>query len=388
MSGDVARDEHVGAVRGLLRRFPVVAILGLRQVGKTTLARAVARRDRGATFFDLEDPADVRRLGEAGGNLRSLRGLVVLDEVQRRPEIFPLLRVLADRAGAPARFLVLGSAGPALLQQSSESLAGRIAFHEIGGFGLDEVGAPALDRLWLRGGLPRSFLARNDDESAEWRRSFQRSFLERDVPSFGVTIPPTTLGRFWSMLAHYHGQTWNGSEFARSFGVADTTVRRYLDLLAALFVVRLLPPWFENLGKRQVKSPKVYLTDPGLLHSQLGLTTANDLAGHPKVGASWEGFLLQQVVRRLGARTEECFFWATQSGAELDLLVVRGKRRLGFEFKRTDAPTVTPSMRIALKDLGLESIVVVHAGDATFEMAPKIRAVGAPRILKDLSPLR
>lgn len=384
---ELRRASHLAAVRGLLRRFPVVAVLGMRQSGKTTLARATARAERGATFFDLEDPADVRRLGEAGVALRELRGLVILDEVQRRPEIFPLLRVLADRPGTPARFLVLGSASPSLLKQTSESLAGRIAFHEIGGFALDEVGSEGLERLWLRGGLPRAFLAPSDAASSEWRRAFQRSFLERDVPSFGVTIPATTLGRFWSMLAHYHGQTWNGSEFARSFGVSDTTVRRYLDLLSALYVVKQLPPWFENVGKRQVKAPKVYFADSGLLHAQLGLSTRDDLEGHPKVGASWEGFFLQEVRRRLGARPEECFYWATHGGAELDLLVVRGRRRLGFEFKRTDAPEVTPSMRIASEDLKLDSIDVVHAGATTFRLAPKIRAVAARRLLLDVAPL-
>ena len=365
-----------------------MAILGPRQVGKTTLADGVRRSWNGpVTAFDLEDPGDLASLADPMLTLRPQRGLVILDEVQRRPELFPVLRVLADRPRSPARFLVLGSASPELLRQSSESLAGRLAFHELGGFSVDEVGAARIDQLWLRGGFPRSFLARSGHESLDWRLDFVSTFLARDLPQLGVSIPSTTLRRFWTMLAHYHGQVWNASEFARSFGVSDMTVRRYLDLLAATFVVRILLPWHENLGKRQVKSPKIYLADSGLLHALLNIGSREDLERHPKVGASFEGFAIAAVVNRLRARWSECYFWATHAGAELDLLVVRGRTRIGFEIKRTVAPAVTPSMRTALKDLGLSRLDVIHAGDRTYPLAPRIRAVAISRILDDLTPL-
>lgn len=382
------RPVHRARLAALLKASPVVAILGARQVGKTTLARMVARDRKGpVAFLDLEDPADAARLADPVLALGGLKGLVVLDEVQRAPEVFRALRVLADRPRRPARFLVLGSASPGLLRQSSESLAGRLAFHELGGFTLEETGTGALDRLWLRGGFPRSFLARSEGASGGWRRDFVRTFLQRDLPELGITVPSETLGRFWSMIAHFHGQTWNGSELGRSLGVADTTVRRYLDVLAATFVLRVLPPWFENVGKRQVKSPKVYVADSGLLHTLLGIGERRDLERHPKLGASWEGFAIEQVVARLRARREECFFWGTQAGAELDLLVVRGRRRLGFEVKRTSAPSVTPSMRIALADLGLDRLDVVHAGRETYPLAPRVRALSCARLLDDLAPL-
>lgn len=366
----------------------MVAILGARQVGKTTLARRIARSwPGGATFFDLEDPTDLARLQDPMLALSPRRGLVVLDEVQRRPDLFPALRVLADRPRRPARFLVLGSASPEMLRQSSESLAGRIAFHELPGFSLEEVGATHRERLWLRGGFPLSYLARSEDRSRSWRRDFVRTFLERDLPQLGVQILAATLERFWAMLAHYHGQVWSSSEFARSFGVSDVTVRRYLDLLTATFVVRQLRPWSENVGKRQVKSPKVYLTDSGLLHSLLGIQSMADLERHPKVGASWEGFAIRSVLERLGARWDECYFWATHAGAEVDLLVVRGRTRLGFEIKRTTAPAVTRSMHVALGDLKLKRLDVIHAGAHTFPLAPSIRAVALERLLEDLDPL-
>jgi predicted AAA+ superfamily ATPase len=382
------RPRHVRAVAGALRRSPVVAILGPRQVGKTTLALQVAANRRGpTTHFDLEDPKAVARLGEPMAALEPLRGLVILDEIHRRPDLFPALRVLADRPRAGTRFLVLGSASPALLKQTSESLAGRIAYHPLEGFALDEVGAGPLDRLWLRGGYPRAFLARSDAESDAWRRDLIRTYLERDLPDLGVTIPAATLRRFWTMLAHWHGQLWSSSEFARSFGVADTTVRRYLDLLESTFMVRLLLPFHENIGKRQVKSPKVYFVDSGLLHALLGVQTARELQTYPRVGASWEGFVLEQVATRLAARPGECFFWATHTGAELDLLIVRGQRRLGFEIKHTSEPRVTPSMRVALEDLKLERLDVVHAGSETYPLSERVRAVSARRILEDLRPL-
>ena len=382
------RPRHLAALAAALRRAPLVAILGPRQIGKTTLARQLARqRPESITHFDLEDPEDLRQLADAKLALRELRGLVILDEIQRRPELFPVLRVLADRRPAPAKFLVLGSASPELLRQGSETLAGRIHYHELTPFRLDETGVANAGRLWLRGGFPRSYLARSDAESAAWRRDFIATYLERDVPQFGARIPAETLHRFWSMLAHYHGQIWASSEFARSFGMSDVTVRRYLDLLSSLFLVRQLAPWHENIGKRLVKSPKVYVTDTGLVHQLLGIETLPSLLRHPKLGASWEGFALAAVEARLGARRGESYFYATHGGAELDLLVVRGHRRLGFEFKRTTAPEFTRSMRVALADLRLDRLEVIHAGEHTFPLADRVRAVPLARILQDLKPL-
>jgi predicted AAA+ superfamily ATPase len=384
----IERERHREVIQGLLERHPVVGILGARQVGKTTLAQQLAARYDGPVHhFDLEDPTDLARLGEPMLALRDLRGLIVLDEVQRRPELFPVLRVLADRMDRPARFLVLGSASPDLLRQTSESLAGRIYYHELGGFDLDEVGVAARNQLWLRGGFPRSFTAATDSDSAEWRRGFVRTFLERDLPALGIGIPPETLRRFWTMIAHYHGQVWNGAELARAFGVSNMTVRRYLDLLTSALVLRQLLPWHENLSKRQVKSPKVYVADSGLLHTLLQLETRENLEGHPKVGASWEGFALCEVVERLGARREEVFFWATHAGAEIDLLVIRGQRRFGFELKRTAAPKMTPSIWTALEDLRLDRIDVVYPGEHTFPLAERVRAVALSRLYEDLEPL-
>jgi len=386
----IPRPRHLRQIQKLLRTHPVVGILGARQVGKTTLARELATGFAGdVTRFDLEDPRDVARLADPMLALAGLEGLVVLDEVQRSPGLFPVLRVLVDEAGPEStrRFLVLGSAGPELLRQGSETLAGRIGYHELTGFATDEVGMEAADRLWLRGGFPRSFLAWDEPDSFEWRRGFVRTFLERDLPALGVQVPAPTLHRFWRMLAHYHGQTWNGSELARAFGVAAATVRRYLDTVAAALVVRALPPWHENIGKRQVKSPKVYFADTGLLHALLGVEGRADLEGHPKVGASWEGFVIEQLAVRLGVRPEELHFWATHAGAELDLLAVRGKRRRGFEIKRTTAPATTRSMHFARESLGLDSIDVIHAGDHTFSLGEGIRAVAFARLFEDVDPL-
>lgn len=382
------RTEQSDAVRKLLARSPIVAILGARQVGKTTLAREIARGwPKAVTFLDLEDPRDLARLQDPMLALEGLRGLVVLDEIQRVPDLFPVLRVLADRRGTPARFLVLGSAAPELLRQGSESLAGRIAWHELGGFSMREVGAPAFGKLWLRGGFPRSYLARSHADSTAWRRDFIQTFLERDLAQLGFGIPAPAMRRFWSMVAHWHGQTWNASEIARSLDASDATARRYLDALAGSFVVRVQQPFFENVAKRQVKSPRVWVADSGLLHTLLGLETQKDLERHPKLGASWEGFVIGELLHHLGARRDEAYFWATHAGAELDLLVVRGRVRRGFEVKRTSTPRVTKSMRAAVETLGLETLDVIHGGKDTFPLTDTIRAVAASRLLDDVAPL-
>ena len=382
----IRRKDRVKRVVRLLREFPVVGLVGARQTGKTTLARLVSETRAGPTHqFDLESPIDRGRLGDPMLALESLRGLVILDEVQLAPRLFSVLRVLADRRPIRARFLVLGSAAPEMLQQSSESLAGRIAFEELEGFALSEVGVANLGSLWLRGGLPPAFLAQSNAAASRWLGNYVRTFLERDLPMLGVRVSSTTLERFWSMLAHYHGQTWNASEFARSFGVSDHAVRRYLDVLTSALVVRQLKPFVANLRKRQVKAPKVYLRDSGVLHQLLGITSRVGLERHPKVGASWEGFALSNVIDVLQADPRECHFWATHAGAELDLLVGRGERRIGFEFKRSSAPTLTKSMRIAVDDLGLKQLWVVHAGRDTYPMAERIQAIPlkqAPHALK------
>jgi predicted AAA+ superfamily ATPase len=376
------RREAVASVQSLLRQFPVVALLGARQVGKSTLARRIAKDAKAAVIFDLEDQADLARLDEPSLALGDLRGLVVLDEIQRRPDLFPVLRVLADRPRHPARFLVLGSASPALLRQSSETLAGRLATFQLDGFNLGEVTPKRAPQLWLRGGFPRSFLAASEALSLRWRQQFLDTFVERDVPALGLRLSPALLGRFWRMLAHLHGQIWNASEIGRSLGLSDVTMRHYLDVLASAFMVRVLAPFHENLAKRQVKAPKVYISDSGLLHALLGIPDRPALEIHPRLGASWEGFVIQEVIRHLRARREECYYWRTHDGAELDLLIMRGGRRFGFEIKRTDAPRITPSMRSALVDLRLDQLAVLHAGSTAYPLGNRIRAVPVTDLLK------
>lgn len=381
----IDRPRHVKNIQGLLREFPVVLVVGARQVGKTTLARQIAKLGaRAVHFFDLESEVDVRRLADPDLSLRPLRGLVVLDEIQNRPELFRALRVLADRPKKPARFLVLGSAARELLRQSSETLAGRVAHYEIPGISLAEVGRDSLDKLWLRGGFPRSLTARSHPASYRWRTEFIRTFLQRDVPQLGIAIPASTLDRFWAMLSHYHAQIWNGSELGRAFGVSHHSVRRYLEALEGTYMVRALQPWQASIKKRQVKSPKVYFRDSGLLHRYLDIATLHDLERHPKIGASWEGFMIESVVDALDLEGRDCYFWATHSGAEIDLVVQRGSELRGIEVKRSAAPSLTKSMQTALEELGLSRIDVIHAGEHSFPLARRIHAVPATRIYEDL----
>ena len=368
----IERQDLHDQVRQAIRRNPGVALYGPRQCGKTTLARQIAEAGK-AEYFDLEDPVSQRRLSEPMLALRDLRGLVVIDEVQRQPGLFPILRVLADRKPLPARFLILGSASPELLRQSSESLAGRIGLVEMGGFSLSEVGAKDLRRLWWRGRFPRSFLARSEEASRSWMENFTQTFLERDIRQFGVQTPPIALRRLWMMLAHYHGQIWNASELARSLGESYNTVNRHLDILTGALMVRQLQPWHANLGKRQIKSPKVYIRDSGLLHSLLGVSSFRFLEGHPKLGASWEGFVIEEILSLVGERN--AYFWGTQSGAELDLLLFAGGARYGVEVKYSDAPGITKSMHIALDDLELRHLFVVYPGHEAYELDKRVTAL-------------
>ena len=381
----IPRDNVMSEVRRALATNPVVALLGPRQCGKSTLARQLAAERKSSTFLDLENPADLALLAAPMQALAGLRGLVVLDEVQRRPDLFPVLRVLADRRPRPARFLVLGSAAIDLLRQSSESLAGRIAFVDLSGFTLAEVGTTHLARLWQRGGLPRAYLASTEARSAAWREDFVRTFVERDLGQFGFNLPPAAVRRFWTMLAHYHGQTWNASELGRSLGVSDQTTRTYLDALSGALFVRQLAPWFENVGKRQTKAPKIYIRDSGLFHTLMGLPDRPTLLAHPKLGASWEGFALEQVIGRFPTR--DAYFWQTHAGAELDLLLMRKGQRIGFEFKFTDTPATTKSMRIALADLKLDHLWVVHPGKHRYALDKKIEAIGIAELVTSSASL-
>ena len=350
----------------------MVALIGPRQSGKTTLAREIVPA-RSPNYFDLEDPASLARLAEPMTALAPLGGTVVIDEVQRRADLFPVLRVLADRRPLRARFLILGSASPDLLRQSSESLAGRMETIVLTGFSLGEVGENALSRHWRRGSFPLSFLARSDAESFIWRQQFVQTYLERDLPQLGINVSAVTMLRFWTMLAHYHGNVWNAAEPARSLGVSQPTVRRYLDLLTDLFIIRQLAPWHENLKKRQVRSPKVYVRDSGLLHQLLGIRTEQDLLAHPKSGASWEGYAIEETLKF--TEPSEAHFWATHTGAELDLLILWKGRRYGIEVKRQDAPRITPSMRTALADLRLDHLTVLYPGTRRYSLHDHITVV-------------
>jgi predicted AAA+ superfamily ATPase len=379
----IPRPHVLDRIANVFRVHPIAALLGPRQCGKTTLARMIAEREP-CTYFDLEHPVDLRRLSVPMTALEELSGLVVIDEVQRKPDLFELLRVLVDRHKNAARFLVLGSASPQLVKGVSESLAGRIGFIDLSGFDLEEVGSGQQTRLWIRGGFPRSFLAIDDAASTAWREDFIRTFLERDIPQLGITIPAETLRRFWTMIAHHHTQIWNAAQFARSLSTSENTARRYLDILSGAYMVRILPPWFENLRKRQVKAPKIYVRDSGIFHALLQLRTLADVQGHPKLGASWEGFALEYVIGML--ETRDAYFWATHAGAELDLFVSLAGKRYGFEFKYADAPGPSRSMHVAIQDLRLEHLWVIYPGHEEYALSDTVSVIPIDRFpgLKDV----
>jgi len=364
---------------------PVVAILGSRQCGKTTLARIYADRfvNEPVTRFDLEDPTHLVRLESPMLALEKLQGLVIIDEVQRSPGLFEVLRVLVDRENNPARFLILGSASRDLIRQSSETLAGRIGHIELTPFLLYEVGKAGPARLWFRGGYPPSFLAKSEEIGATWRKAYISTFLERDIPSLGFSIPPTALRRFWMMLAHYHGQTMNYSELGRSFGASDNTIRRYLDLLCSTFMVRQLPAWHENIKKRQVKAPKIYIRDSGIFHTLLGVDNPDALQFHPKIGPSWEGFAIEMIIRKYGGDPGQCYFWSAYGRAELDLIIFSGSRRMGFEIKHTDSPRITRSLQMAREDLKIDEAFVVYPGKERFPLERAIEAVGLETLIDE-----
>ena len=379
----VQREALEKRIRRALRRNRVVALIGPRQAGKTTLARSLVDV-HSRNYFDLEDPDQLARLDQPKTALAPLRGLVVIDEIQRKPELFTLLRVLVDRRPLPAKFLILGSAGVELLKQSSESLAGRIEIVTMSGFSLREIGPRHIQRHWLRGGFPPSYLARSAPDSIAWRKQFVQTFLERDIPQMGLRVSAQALKRFWSLLAHYHGQMWNASEPAVAMGISPPAVRHYLDILEGTLMIRTLMPWYENLGKRQVKSPKIYFRDSGTLHLLLGIRTFTELESHPKKGASWEGYVLEEILK--DRPNAEPYFWATHNRAELDLLLLEGGKRVGFEIKYSDAPFLTPSMRIAMKELKLHRLTVLYPGERSYPLADRIEVESAQRYLSTSLP--
>ena len=362
----IDRPIAVNRVMAAYRVHPAVALLGPRQCGKTTLARIISEQEPEVSFFDLEKAVDLRRLETPEQTLSPLTGLVVIDEVQRQPQLFETLRVLLDRPGSGMRFLLLGRASPALIRRTSETLAGRVGLVDLSGFDMNEIPPAQWQTLWQRGGFPRSFLSEDDTASALWRENFIRTFLERDIPQLGITIPAESLRRFWTMISHYHGQVWNASEFARAMGTSERTARNYLDILQGAYMVRVFTPWHENLKKRQVKSPKIYVRDCGLLHTLLEIGSFAALSGHPKIGASFEGFVIEQILSILDTRNAS--FWATHAGSELDLLVSIASKRHGFECKYSEAPGITRSMRIAIRDLQLEHLWVIYPGNEEYEL--------------------
>lgn len=377
------RDLYLDEIDTQLRIHPACGLLGPRQVGKTTLAKIYVKEyfPGHAVVFDLENPLDVARLENPMFTLSKISDqIIVIDEIQRSPELFPVLRVLIDEHEKKRKFLILGSASRDLIRQSSETLAGRIGYIELLPLSLFE--AHDHDKLWLRGGFPRSYLAESDHDSYLWRQSYITTFLERDIPGLGFDIPAAQLRRFWLMLSHYHGQIFKASEIGKSLGVSDNTVRKYLDILAGTFMVRILTPWVENISKRQVKSPKIYFKDSGILNALLGISTTLELHRHPRLGSLWEGFALEQVIAAVRAAPDECYFWATHADAELDLLIIKNGKRLGFEFKFGDRPRLTKSMHTALADLKLDHLILIYPGSLIFPLAEGITAYGLETIAK------
>lgn len=372
------RTDYILQLNRAFKAHKIVAILGPRQCGKTTLAREYLRLNKQIhhpqNYFDLEDTTDLARLEDPKLALNDLKGIIVIDEIQRRPELFPMLRVLIDKPRNGQKYLILGSASQELIKQSSETLAGRIGYLELTPFTYPEV--KKLQRLWIRGGFPKSFLSRNEEMSFIWRESYIRTFLEKDIPNLGIQIPAPQLRRFWMMLAHYHGNLFNASEIGRSLALTHKTIQYYADILSGTFMIRMLQPWFENISKRQVKSPKIYFRDSGIFHALAGIRDYQTLLGYPKLGASWEGFALEEIIKYHKATPEECYFWATHAEAELDLLIIKNSKRFGFEFKYTDAPKSTKSMKIALKDLKLDQLTVIYPGKMSYLIDKHIKVVG------------
>ena len=371
------RPAFVAEIDRYLHSHPIVALLGPRQCGKMTLARMYCKEHPSSpkeNYFDLENPVDIQRLANPILTLKPIKGLIIIDEVQRAPELFSILRVLVDQEGMDQKYLILGSASKELIKQSSESLAGRIAYLELTPFSCRE--ADNLERLWLRGGFPKSYLAETEEGSSDWRDFYIRTFLEQDIPNLGIKIPPDSLRRFWIMLSHYHGNIFNASELGRSFGASDVTMRKYLDILTGTFMMRQLQPWHENIGKRQVKAPKIYFRDSGIFHSLINVHNPLELHNHPKVGASWEGFALEEIIRLSQARSQDCYFWSTYGGAEIDLLIHQKSGLTGFEFKYSDAPSLTKSMKISLEDLKLDHLYVIYPGEVDYPLSDQISVKG------------
>lgn len=373
----IKRDADAQGIESLIKTFPVTAIIGPRQCGKTFLAK----HTKHAAYFDLESPRDFTRLENPQMSLEDIEGLIVIDEVQRNPALLPIIRYLVDN-NKKQKYLLLGSASPDLMKKSSESLAGRIGYYNLGGFSIMDIKNDEIEKLWIRGGFPLSFLSKNDLESGVWRDNYILTFLERDIPQLGINIPSNTLRKFWTMISHYHGQIINYSEIGMSFGISDMTVRRYIDILEKTFMIRTVQPWYVNIGKRLVKRPKIYLRDSGILHSLLSIGTTADLFTHNKLGASWEGFAFENVARSIGKRGEELYFWSTHTGAEVDLFWQKNGKNWAIEFKYADAPKITRSMQIALDDLMLSHMWIIYPGKEDYKLSPKITV----RALRNITP--
>ncbi len=377
----VKRETIIQKINTALDRSTIVSMLGPRQCGKTTLAKMIANDVSESHFFDLEHPSEVAKLQNPLLALEDLTGLIILDEIQLMPELFPVLRVLADRKNSSATFLLLGSASPDILKKSSETLAGRVEFVPIGCFDLGEIGQK-VNELWIKGGFPKSFIAKTLNNSFSWRENFVMTFLERDLGRFGVQVSPQTMRRFWFMLAHSHGHMWNASDISRSLGISFMTAKRYVDILTNAFMVRQLQPWFENISKRQIKSPKIFIRDSGIFHYLINVKTKDELLGHPKLGASWEGFVTEQIINICGER--KCYYWRTRAGAELDLLYLHGLKKIGFEMKCADSVNITKSMRIATNDLNLAHLYVIYPGNDSYRIDEDITAISISDLLSKL----